>query len=390
MGTKSLGSKYIIGEWGQRSRALLISIEHRFYGESIPGGSLSLKNLRYLTSEQALADYAVLIQAVRAQYGAGPESKVVTFGGSYSGSLSAWMRQKYPNVVHAALASSAPVLAQLDYPEYLQVVTDSVGPSCALRLRSAFATVAEMMKTGAGKFQLERDFSACTHMQGDKDEVTFIESLTDNIAGVVQYSGDFNSVGRLYNITRMCRIIESGTNAYSAFVAFARDRMDFEKRNCTDSSYSEMLLQLSDIDPSSPTAASRSWTWQTCVEYGYYQTGTAKTPFSTRIDLKFFTDMCQDVFGVGSETTSRAIGFTNLWYGARNIGSSRIVLTNGSVDPWHALGLTETAHPLMPVFYIKGTAHCADLYASNPNELPELTAARAKSWQYITSWLSEQ
>ena len=26
-----------------------------------------------------------------------------------------------------------------------------------------------------------------------------------------------------------------------------------------------------DTDPNSPYAAGRSWTWQTCIEYGYFQ-----------------------------------------------------------------------------------------------------------------------
>lgn len=41
----------------ERQQALVISLEHRFYGESIPGNvSLSTSNLRLLTAKQALAD----------------------------------------------------------------------------------------------------------------------------------------------------------------------------------------------------------------------------------------------------------------------------------------------------------------------------------------------
>ncbi|KAJ7381683.1 Dipeptidyl peptidase 2 [Desmophyllum pertusum] len=37
------------------------------------------------------------------------QSKVVAFGGSYGGILTAYMRFKYPNVIDAALAASAPI-----------------------------------------------------------------------------------------------------------------------------------------------------------------------------------------------------------------------------------------------------------------------------------------
>lgn len=42
------------------------------------------------------------------------ETKWVVFGGSYPGQLAAWARWKYPNQIHAAVSSSAPVEAVVE------------------------------------------------------------------------------------------------------------------------------------------------------------------------------------------------------------------------------------------------------------------------------------
>lgn len=100
-----------IWEIAPRFSAMVVFAEHRYYGESIPFGAKSLSDpdhAGYLTSAQALADYVMLVTQLR-ESGEGPPSPVIAFGGSYGGILAAWMRMKYPEVVHGTIASSAPI-----------------------------------------------------------------------------------------------------------------------------------------------------------------------------------------------------------------------------------------------------------------------------------------
>jgi len=69
----------------------------------------------FLSSEIALADIAYFIQNINTEYKFSNDTKWIVFGGSYGGSLAAWMRVKYTHLVHGAVSTSGPLLAQIDF-----------------------------------------------------------------------------------------------------------------------------------------------------------------------------------------------------------------------------------------------------------------------------------
>ncbi|KAL3206976.1 hypothetical protein MRX96_039805 [Rhipicephalus microplus] len=101
----------IMWEWGRDFKALLVFPEHRYYGKSLPFGKDSLRPpemTAYLTTEQALADYIDLVIWLKRNIKGARTSRVAAFGGHHAGMLATWFRTKYPHIVRAALASSAP------------------------------------------------------------------------------------------------------------------------------------------------------------------------------------------------------------------------------------------------------------------------------------------
>lgn len=76
---------------------------------------LSTENLKYLTSQQALADIANFIVAMNEKNQFPSDIKWIAFGGSYPGSLAAWLRAKYPHLVSGSMSASGPLLAKLDF-----------------------------------------------------------------------------------------------------------------------------------------------------------------------------------------------------------------------------------------------------------------------------------
>jgi pimeloyl-ACP methyl ester carboxylesterase len=95
-----LNATGLMWENAEHFGALLIFAEHRYYGKSLPFGQDTRKHMRWLSAEQALADYAVLIHNFKAENSL-DSSPVIGFGGSYGGMLAAWARLKYPHVRHA-------------------------------------------------------------------------------------------------------------------------------------------------------------------------------------------------------------------------------------------------------------------------------------------------
>lgn len=76
---------------------------------------LAIESLGYLSSEQALADLAYFIESKNMEYKFDKDVKWIAFGGSYPGSLAAWLREKYPNLVYGSVSTSGPLLAEADF-----------------------------------------------------------------------------------------------------------------------------------------------------------------------------------------------------------------------------------------------------------------------------------
>jgi len=173
--------------------ALIVALEHRFYGASQPTGDLSLQSLRFLSSTQALADAAALITSINAQYGGA--MRWVSFGGSYPGMVASWLRLKFPHLVHAAVASSAPVQAQLEMRGYDEVVGDALAeadvggsPACVDNVVKAFARVSDLLATPAGRSRLAASFHVCAieseipnvgPLQALANRAEFVSALTE-------------------------------------------------------------------------------------------------------------------------------------------------------------------------------------------------------------------
>eukprot|EP00667_Euglena_gracilis_P006030 EG_transcript_6073 len=172
----------LMWELGEKLGALLVFAEHRYFGESMPSLAGTPSCSAYLSSNQALADFALLIQSLRAEYN-GRIGAVVAFGGSYGGMLSAWLRMKYPHVVDGAIAASAPIWGfPLNCPTpdgAFQVISSAAGKECTQHFRAVWPLLWDLASTPAGQRWVSQELGLCTPLKGTEDLPLLLQYLQD-------------------------------------------------------------------------------------------------------------------------------------------------------------------------------------------------------------------
>eukprot|EP01117_Protostelium_nocturnum_P002847 TRINITY_DN13768_c0_g1_i1.p1 TRINITY_DN13768_c0_g1~~TRINITY_DN13768_c0_g1_i1.p1 ORF type:complete len:509 (+),score=165.29 TRINITY_DN13768_c0_g1_i1:57-1529(+) len=379
-------TNWMITNYAKTYGALVVALEHRFYGESQPLPSLSTQNLRFLSSMQALADLANFITTLKAQMGV-PDAQVVTFGGSYPGALSAWFRFKYPHITLGSVASSAPVFAAMDFYGYMDVVDKSLastaGEKCDSRIQLATDSINQLLKNDTGRQKLKDMFQVCVPLDGEKDIQTFVANLMGNFQGVVQYNGEGNPI----TIKTVCDMMNKGSDsdALLNYAAVNKLLLKSQKQKCLDCSYASQLRILRNTTLAAGMSGMRQWTYQTCMEFGYFQTtDSPNQPFGDKVPLKYYTDMCTDIYGF--DFLPR-VNETNVRYGGKNPrGASNIDFVNGSIDPWHVLSITRDYSETVTATFVIGTAHCDDM--SQPEKVPpQMREAQMLIEAKIGTWL---
>eukprot|EP01116_Phalansterium_solitarium_P011372 TRINITY_DN2702_c0_g1_i1.p1 TRINITY_DN2702_c0_g1~~TRINITY_DN2702_c0_g1_i1.p1 ORF type:complete len:504 (-),score=120.63 TRINITY_DN2702_c0_g1_i1:167-1585(-) len=365
----------------QNLSALLVTLEHRYYGESRPFATLETPNLQFLSSKQALFDLARFVESYRA----GVEAKfqrpstVFTVGGSYSGALSAWFRVKYPHITVGSLASSGVVNAILDFPQFDEQVSLSVGPNCTQVLQLTTAQLEQAVLYGGDDSEAatKRLFQA----QSVVDNGDFFYMMGDIMATSVQYGFQADLCTPLlavYNAGDESQLLATFANYtvsfwYPIFGGAIHYSTEFQQR---------IHVPQEDAD--------RQWWFQTCVEFGYFQTAPPTNSIrSQTVNISYFQTHCQQVFQMDLWPDTVA---TNEYYGSNKTAGTRIFFSNGSQDPWQRASARGGVPPNEPGVIIdcNNCGHCVDLGGcpGGCNPAAPLDDARTTILKWINLWVS--
>jgi len=386
----------------QQVGALAVALEHRYYGPSTPNGHWATENLRWHNTEQALEDIPAFVQHITDRYGLHPGSgeqkmlnKWVTWGGSYPGMMSAFARLRYPHLIHASVSSSSPIQASLEMPGYNQVVAEStanpdVGGSdeCLKIVTDGHASIKDMLQTDEGRKELENTFNVCE--SGSLDDPANQEQFAGN--GVIYIPAQGNDPActtEICNIAGICSfLLDRPSEESNVDRLAALSKLQHAGQCVGVNAAAESKLWAIPKNPS------RAWLWQTCTEWGFYQTcpddPQYKCPYARglhRVDTDLA--LCESAFGLSPEDVTSQVAATNGLYGGWNMQATRILFPNGEIDPWKALGMSHPPNSRCPIMLVKTASHHYWTHPAQETDNQYILDARQQIWDQVTAWLAE-
>ncbi|PGH19863.1 hypothetical protein AJ80_03780 [Polytolypa hystricis UAMH7299] len=428
--------KGILGQLARATNGIGVVLEHRYYGESFPMKDLSTESLRFLSTEQAMADTAyfaknVVFEGLDHLDLTSRGAPYILYGGSYSGAQVAFLRVEYPDLFWGAIASSAVTKAIYDYWEYLEPIRVS-GPAECIKTTQKVTHIMDNILMDKKDLKAAKSLKSLFGLADLKYDDDFANTLAS--AGLLKwqytnwdpeindpmfslYCANITSPELLYPTNEDTKkavkaVIRAGgygneshilTTRLTNFAGFVNVTRVIPCKNrgntlekCFGSHDPESYRQ-DDL-----TETWRSWPYQFCTEWGFFITGSGapkdQLPLISRlINPDFNTIVCREAFNI---TTPPNVERVNK-YGGFDIEYPRLAFVDGEADPWrmaspHAWSAKKRRSTLdKPFILIEDAVHHWDENGLFPNEttpyLPprSIIEVQRQEIEFTKKWLQD-
>ncbi|KAJ8421337.1 hypothetical protein Cgig2_013303 [Carnegiea gigantea] len=378
----------LINEAAPRLQALVVYIEHRYYGASIPYGSIdaalgSPKVRSFLTTKQALADFASIITSLKTNLSA-INSPVIVIGASYSGVLAAWFRIKYPHIAIGAVASSAPILFREGFPpesDFCSIMSrdfQSANTKCSDIIRQSWNVIDQIASCTGGLEFLTELFHLCSPLLSSRELKKFLAHIYSFAA---QYNGRHN-----HWISFVCNSIVGASNSNTGLdgIAMAVVAIGGGNRSCVPLKFNRIISPF----PQRNVDAVSAWDWQLCSEI-VIQKSCAKNnslliPNEAIDDHSEQIENCRKAYG----PLARA-GSLPTYYGRQDIikSASNIIFSNGLMDPYSSLGILDDLSDTIRAINTEQGSHCLDTNSVQEDDPKWLVRQRKKEIEILKKWI---
>ncbi|RMY32925.1 hypothetical protein D0866_06264 [Hortaea werneckii] len=369
--------KGILAQLAEATHGIGVVLEHRYYGTSFPTPDLSTENLRFLTTAQALADEAYFAQNIQfpglEDLGdlTSKTTAYLSYGGSYSGAFSAFLRVQYPETFFGAISSSGVTKAIYDYWQYYEPIAENGPPEC-IAAQKTLTHIVDNILIGKNDSDLTATLKSAFGLPNVTYDNDFANTLASGIGNwqslnwdpavgsseVYNYCANISDTDVLYPATESSRSTASyliSQGGYSANTSLVNQMLNYigyvnltsvsscaeedETQDQCFSNHNSTFYQQDSLDDTW-----RAWPYQYCTEWGYLQTGSGvpqdQLPLISRtLDLDYMMIVCNEAFGIYGPPNTTTVNK----YGGYDISYPRLAFIDGEWDPWrpatpHAFG----------------------------------------------------
>jgi hypothetical protein len=353
--------------------ALIVVLEHRFFGTSIPNGWNATNGLALLTMQQAVADIAVFRdkfqRAVIAPQGQS-ENVWITVGCGYAGALATWARIKYPHHFSGTWASAPPLLPAVEFEKHDIHDHEAVGDRCADRIRKLTSIMENELNDERPGMpaNLKSQFKA----PQDQIEKEFRLMIHDSISLAVQFGFKRPLCDALENTTSDDHLVPAFVNITNVLWGPSFSSSCHYDTACLSSVQAGL-------------SSSRASHWLQCTQLGTFATapkgGGGLGIRHKGLDASFFMRRCVASFGKGTRTDPHGPRATFAGSG------DNMMIVVARDDPWKHLVPRDTSALLVEID-CDNCGQCVDMITPRNNDPQPLTAARAQILSHLRSTVS--
>lgn len=399
----------ISGKYAEEFDGLVIVIEHRYWGQSMPFPELTTETLQYLDLPQSVYDMTYFAQTVQIpednwdQTSNAPNSPWVLIGGSYPGALAAWTSVIDPGTFWAYHASSAVVEAIYDFYPYFDAVERAIPQNCSADVRAVISYIDGVFASG-----VESDIADLKAMFG-LESLDHADDFAEHLT-IPMWSWQSDES----DVFNFCDYIETagssdgsssdtGVGLDTALVAYAAYVNSTSAKQCRKYDCSTYSTNINWNDPTD-VEGDRQWNWMLCHNpFSWWQVGPPKDDgqhvVSSLMRPDHWQRQCELMF---PETNGYKVGSVegwtsehlNVYTGGWDASFERVLFVNGEFDPWIEATVSSTHRPggpvessdQIPIYIIKNGNHVPDLIL---DDVPEETSVLEQELATMKKWLDE-
>ena len=350
-------------EISKRLGSWIVGVEQRYRGESQPFKDLSPQSMQFLTLKNVLHDLATFQYAASATYKLnGPW---IAYGSSYGGMMAAFYRAMYPQMVAAAVASSAVIFPSLEITSNDATIGSLIGMDCSDRFRSALEGVTPT------------EVSAIQSLSG-------LNGLTQDDAKIILDRNTLEGAG-FGKIPRICTSL-SGSQGNSMSIRIIIGWL-VSKMKANPNYYVGDPFDFSNgMNEDRKNDGQHQWLWQQATELGFLQTSSGRGTLPASINLDYYRDLFRRKFGINTLPNPEKTLAPYLERILRG-DEDRILFITYKKDPWYEVQFNDDKakqYPNSRVWYmeLQDGFHSKDVLG-----LPEDRLLREKIVTFIKKFI---